>query len=116
MTSGSCTTPLRSRIRNPAAYPFVRACSLLASQSTASATSQHRNSVSICANCCVFLLASTDVAVVWSEIGYLSLQQQWLQALIRFWNQVVYQPAGDLYRDLMSDSLQEAVTHTWPVS
>ena len=54
---------------------------------------------------------STNVAVVWSEIGFLSLQQQWLQAFIRFWNQVVMLPMGDLYRDLMFDSLQEAVTH-----
>ena len=54
---------------------------------------------------------STDMAVVWSEISFLSLQQQWLQASIRFWNQVVVLPVGDLYRDLMFDSLQEAVTH-----
>ena len=54
---------------------------------------------------------STNMAVVWSEIGVLSLQQQWLQASIRFWNQVVVLPMGDLYRDLMFDSLQEAVTH-----
>lgn len=33
-----------------------------------------------------------------------------LQASIRFWNQVVALPAWDLHRDLMFDSLQEAVT------
>ena len=54
---------------------------------------------------------STGTAVFWSEIGFLSLQQQWLQASIRFWNQVVVLPVGELYRDLMFDSLQEAVTH-----
>jgi hypothetical protein len=52
---------------------------------------------------------SVNMAVILSEIGFLSLQQQWLQASIRFWNQVVALPAGDLYRDLMFDSLQEAV-------
>ena len=51
------------------------------------------------------------MAVVWSETGVLSLQQQWLQASIRFWNQVVVLPVGDLHRDLMFDSLQEAVAH-----
>ena len=64
------------------------------------------------------------MAVVWSEIGFLSLQQQWLQASIRFWNQVAVLPVGDLHRDLMYrsciacrsralsfDSLQAAVTH-----
>ena len=54
---------------------------------------------------------SANTAVVWFEIGFLSLQQQWLQASIRFWNRVVVLPFGDLYRDLMFDSLQEAVTH-----
>ena len=38
----------------------------------------------------------TNMAVVWSEIGFLSLQQQCLQASIRFWNQVVVLPVGDL--------------------
>ncbi len=49
------------------------------------------------------------MAVILSEISFLISQQQWLQASIRFWNQVVALPAGDLYRDLVFDSLQEAV-------
>ena len=42
---------------------------------------------------------SVNMAVILSEIVFLSLQQQWLPASIRFW----------IYRDLMFDSLQEAV-------
>ncbi len=49
------------------------------------------------------------MAVILSEIGFMSLQHQWLQASIRFWYQVVALPAGDLYRELMFDSPQEAV-------
>ncbi len=51
---------------------------------------------------------SVNMAVILSDTGFLSLQQQRLQASIRFWNQAVALPAGDLYRDLMFDSLQEA--------
>ena len=76
-----------------------------------SATSQHRNTLSICANCCVSLPALTWPLSGPRSVSCLYLQQQWLQASIRFWNRVVVLPVGDLYRDLMFDSLQEAVTH-----
>ncbi len=53
---------------------------------------------------------STDTAILLAEHGHLSLQQRWLQTCIRFWNVLFALPVGDLFRDVVYDSLQEART------
>ncbi len=52
---------------------------------------------------------SINIAVILSGIDFPSSQQQWLQTSNKLSNHVVALPAGDLYRDLMFDSLQKAV-------
>ena len=56
----------------------------------------------------------TCTADVYFELGVKSLRERWLTASLRFWNQLAALPAGDLYRDILFDSMLEAreSTHT----
>lgn len=47
--------------------------------------------------------------IVHRELAVQSLSDRWLRASLRFWNQLLQLPDGDLYRDVLFDNAQEAL-------
>ena len=57
------------------------------------------------------LRANTPIWAIYAELGRLPLHYSWWREVVRFWNRIVELPEGDVWRDILVDSLSRQGNH-----